>query len=130
MTAKKAPNPVVLVMSGPILRDDVRRLCERVRMLLEHSDGDLVICDSDALDDPDAVTVDFLARLQLTARRLGRRVRLLDACGELQDLLELTGLSEVVPTSAGLPLQARGQPEQREPAGGVEEEADPADPIA
>lgn len=90
-------NPIVLVISGPVARADVRRLCERIRVLLERSGGDLVICDSDALDDPDAVTVDFLARLQLTARRLGRQVRLLDACGELQDLLELTGLSEVVP---------------------------------
>jgi ABC-type transporter Mla MlaB component len=128
MTSKD-PNPVVLVMSGPIPPADVRRLCERVRLLLERSQGDLVICDSDALDDPDAVTVDFLARLQLTARRLGRRVRLLDACGELQDLLELTGLSEVVPSSGELGLYPGRKPEQREPSRGIQEEADTADPV-
>jgi ABC-type transporter Mla MlaB component len=124
------PNPIVLVISGPVARADVQRLCERVSVLLQRSDGDLVICDSDALDEPDAVTVDFLARLQLTARRLGRRVQLLDACGELQDLLELTGLSEVVPPYEELLLEPGGQAEQGEPPRGVEEEGDPADPIA
>lgn len=37
--------------------------------------------------DPDAVTVDALARLQLPARWLGRRMRLRHARGELRDLL-------------------------------------------
>lgn len=116
-------------MSGPVAQQDVTTLCERIRMLLEGCDADLVICDVGVLDEPDAVTVDVLARLQLTARRLGRSVRLLDACGELQDLLSLTGLSDVLPCG-GLHLESRGQVEQREPASGVEEEADSADPVA
>jgi ABC-type transporter Mla MlaB component len=116
-------------MSGPIAQEDVPTLCERIRVLLEGSDADLVICDVGVLDEPDAATVDVLARLQLTARRLGRQVRLLDACGELQDLLSLTGLSEVVPC-AELHLERRGETEQGKPASGVQEEADPADPIA
>lgn len=75
----------------------------------------------------DAGTIDAMARMQLTARRLGRRVRLLDASGELKDLLALTGLSDVVPCEE-LSLEARRHAEQREPASGIEEEGDPADP--
>lgn len=116
-------------MSGPVAQRDVVTLSERVRTLLGGCDADLVICDVGVLDEPDALTIDVLARLQLTARRLGRRVRLLDACGELRDLLSLTGLSDVVPCGE-LNLQPGGEAEEREPPGGVEEEADPPDPVA
>jgi ABC-type transporter Mla MlaB component len=120
---------IVLVLSGPIDRAHIDRLCQRVLGLLERTDADLVICDVGALVDPDAVTVEALCRLQLTARRLGRRVQLLDACGQLRDLLTLTGLSGVVPCG-DLPLEPSGQAEQREQARGIEEERDPADPVA
>jgi ABC-type transporter Mla MlaB component len=128
--SRREPSTIVFVFSGPIARADVPLLSERVRVLLEGSHADLVVCDVGALVDPDAVTIDVLARLRLTARRLGRRVGLLDACGELQDLLALTGLSDVLPPCEELALEPGGQTEQREPAGGVEEEADPAEPIA
>ncbi len=74
------------------------------------------------------MVVDALARLQLTARRLGCRVTLRDACEELVGLLELAGLSEVVPP-ADLGVQAGRETEEREPARGIEEEADPAEPV-
>jgi len=77
-------------------RGDIPALCERVRRVLEVSDAELIVCDVAALVDPDAVTVDALARLQLTARRLGRWIRLRHACGELQELLTLMGLEDVV----------------------------------
>jgi ABC-type transporter Mla MlaB component len=123
------PSTIVFVFSGPIARADIPLLCERVRVLLEGSHADLVVCDVGALADPDAVTIDVLARLRLTARRLGRRVGLLDTCSKLQDLLTLTGLSDVVPPCEELALEKGRQTEQREPAGGVEEEADPTEPI-
>jgi hypothetical protein len=63
--------------------------------------------------------------MQLAARRLGRRVCLSHASNELQDLIALMGLREVVPS--GLPLQPGREPEHREKAFGVEEEADPGD---
>lgn len=119
-----------LVIGGPLAREDVPEICERARKLLEGTDARVVVCDVGVLVDPDAVTVDVLARLQLTARRLGRRLRLTRACGELQDLLDLMGLRDVVPLVAGLPLQPKGQAEEREQRRGVQEEADPADPIA
>lgn len=124
------PSATVLVLCGPIAPADIPGLCERARVLLERSDAELVDCDVRALVDPDAATVDALARLQLTARRLGRRVRLRHACGELQDLLVLMGLSEVVPVCPASGLQPRGQPEEREQVRGVEEEAEPRDPTA
>ena len=120
---------VVLVISGPVASDQVVPLCQRIGGLLERRETDLVICDVGALDDPDASTIDLVARLQLIARRLRRRIRLLDACGELQDLIELTGLSEFVGLATDLDLEARGEAEQREPPSSVEEEGDPADPI-
>jgi ABC-type transporter Mla MlaB component len=118
---------IVLVIGGPIARADVPRLCERAHALLEASDADLAVCDVGGLADPDAVTVDALARLQLTARRLGLQIRVRHAGGELRDLLALMGLCEVVPLCADLPLEAGRQTEEREEGGGVEEEGDPGD---
>lgn len=52
----------------------------------------------------DIGTVDLLARVALTARRLGCELRLLDASPELRELLDLVGLARVLrcdPASAG-----------------------------
>lgn len=130
MTADEASGATVLTLSGRIARADIAVLCERVGVLLERCDGGLVVCDVGSLLDPDAATVDALARLQLTARRLGRRIRLRHACGELQGLLVLMGLGDVLPLDTASGLEPRGQAEQREQARGVQEEADPGDPTA
>jgi len=45
---------------------------------------------------PDAVTVDALARLQLAARRCGRRLRLRNASAELMELIAFMGLTEAL----------------------------------
>jgi len=116
-----------LVLSDPITRADIPALCERVRALLELSEFEAVLCEVGALDDPDAVTVDALARLQLTARRLGRRVRFRGARGELLDLLAFAGLGDALPCGPASALEPRRKPEEREQALGVEEEADPGD---
>ena len=128
MTPLPEPSTIALVITGPIAPADVSGLCERVHTLLERSDADLVVCDVRSILRPDASTVDALARLQLTALRLGRRVRLRDAGEALQELLALMGLSDVVPVFAGLPVEAERQTEDREQARRVEEEADPGDP--
>ncbi len=96
------PSAIVLEIGGRLARADLAGLCECVRALLECSGADLVVCDVGALVDADAVTVDAFARLQLTARRLGREVRLRDASRALCDLLVLAGLSDVVPLCGGL----------------------------
>lgn len=90
----------------------------------------MVICGVAGLTDVDLAAVDALARLELVARRLGITLELRDAPDELRELLDLAGLREVVRCSDQLPVEVRGQAEQREELRGVEEEADPADPIA
>jgi ABC-type transporter Mla MlaB component len=91
------PSTIVLVIAGRITRADIPGLCESTKAWLGASDGDLVVCDVAALVDPDAAAVDALARLQLTAHRFGRRVKLRHASRDLQDLLDLMGLRDVVP---------------------------------
>ena len=121
-------NTIDLVVRGPLARADIPGLCERFRLLVAGSDAHLVVCDLDARVDPDAVTVDALARLQLTARRLGRSIRLRDASWALQELIALVGMRDVVPLGAGLRLGTKGQTEEREQGLGVEEGVEPDDP--
>ena len=45
---------------------------------------------------PDMAVVDQLARLQLEARRLGCSIYLRNACSELRELLEFSGLDAVI----------------------------------
>lgn len=101
LRTRAGPRAVILVINGPIARSDVPGLCDRVRILLAGGKADLVVCDVGGLAHPDVAAVDALARLQLTATRLGGRIGLRRACSELQELLALTGLSDVVPLCAG-----------------------------
>lgn len=128
LRSSREPSTIVLVVGGRVDRAHIRALCERARGLLEGDDRNLIVCDVGAVFDPDAATIDALARLQLTARELGGRIQLQHACDELQELLELTGLSDVLPLCAELPLEPRRQAEEREQARRIEEESDPADP--
>jgi ABC-type transporter Mla MlaB component len=81
-------------ISGPITRDDLPGLCARVRALLP--ENGVARCDVTGVA-PDAVGVDALARLQLAARRRGCCVCLENASDELRDLVELMGLTHVLP---------------------------------
>ncbi len=103
-------------------------LCRLLRTILEGTDAEMVVCDVGALTDPDIGTVDTLARLQLTARRLRREIALGHASPELRALLGLVGLGGIVPCVEELGLQARSETEDREEPLRVEEEGDPADP--
>jgi anti-anti-sigma regulatory factor len=74
-----------------------------------------IVVDASALAS-DAVTIDLLARFQLAARRLGRRVLLRGPSTELVRLITFAGLDEV------LVVEPRRKPEQREQPLGAEEE--------
>ena len=100
-------------------------LCERVRELLQGHPT--IVCDVAALVAPDLCTVEALARLQLTVKRLGGSIELRGATARLEELLALTGLEDVLPLCPELCVEAAGQPEEREEALGVEEEADAGD---
>jgi uncharacterized protein len=103
------PDTIVLIINRRIERDHIPSLCARVRAVVEGSDADQVVCDVSAVIDPDAVTVDGLARLQLTIRRLGRRIRVRYMCDELHGLLDLMGLADIVPPGTDLSLDVRRQ---------------------
>lgn len=138
--AREAPDPpgapLLLTLAPQHARGDIPGLCERVRGALHDGPPDrLVLCDVAAVAEPDLVTVETLARLQLTARRHGHRLGLRNAGPRLRALLELTGLTEVLPLGAGSLLgdrgavgaDPRGQAEQREEMRGVEEGVEPGD---
>lgn len=87
---------MVLVIDGPMACADVPALCERIRALPQGCGTGVVVCDVSHVTSPDAGTVDALARLQLSARRLGHEIVLRHAGRELRELLDLTGLCEAV----------------------------------
>lgn len=119
------PRAIVVAIRPPLARNDVPSLCERVRTLLEGSDADLVVYDVGELTSPDAVTVDALARLALTARRFGRDIGLRRASSELHELLAFAGLADVAAPWIALGLER--ETEEREQGRGVEEERDAGD---
>ena len=91
-----APRMLDFAIHGPIALADLPGLCARVCRLLETSGAEIARCDVRGVE-PDAVTVDALARLQLAARRRRCTVRLENASGELLDLVALMGLADVLP---------------------------------
>ena len=80
---------------GPIARDDLPGLCDRVCALLRQHEPQVARCDVRTVD-VDAVTVDALCRLQLAARRQGCQVRLQHASTELRELVAFMGLADVL----------------------------------
>jgi ABC-type transporter Mla MlaB component len=94
--ASPAPQTLAFAVRGPIARDDLPGLCARICALLTASRAAVALCDVSGVE-PDAVTVDALARLQLAAGRSGCQVRLRNASDELVDLLAFMGLKDVLP---------------------------------
>jgi ABC-type transporter Mla MlaB component len=90
------PKTIAFAIHGPIARDDLPGLCDRVCGLLATGEAEVAFCDVRGID-PDAVTVDALCRLQLAASRHGCQVRLRHASSELLELVEFMGLRDVLP---------------------------------
>ncbi|MFI2208862.1 STAS domain-containing protein [Streptomyces sp. NPDC020141] len=88
-----ATQTVVVRISGRVSRDDVPRLCEELGAELLRAGATEAICEVGGLAPADLTAVDALARMRLTARRLGCRIRLRDASPELLALLDLIGLT-------------------------------------
>lgn len=84
-----------VIVVGAVTRADVPALCERLRLLVGARHVAVVDCDVRALA-ADVVAVEALAHLQLTARRLGCRIRLRRVSHELERLLELCGLTDAL----------------------------------
>jgi ABC-type transporter Mla MlaB component len=94
--AASAQRTIAFAIRGPIARDDLPGLSDRVCALLERTGAGIALCDVGGVE-PDAVTADALARLQLAARRRGCQARLRGASGELLELLAFMGLRDVLP---------------------------------
>lgn len=114
-----AMTPAVLALAGPVTREEVARLCDEARARLKATGARVLVCDLAGLGPPGLGCVELLARLQLTARRSGGRIRLRAADPALQALLDLVGLR----------FEVEGESEQREPALRVEEAVEPGDPV-
>jgi ABC-type transporter Mla MlaB component len=93
--AASAPQIVVFAIDGPIARTDLPALCEQVCALIETTGADVALCDVSKVE-PDAVSVDALARVQLEARRCGCQARVRGASSELLELLAFMGLRDVL----------------------------------
>jgi len=89
------PRTVTFAIGGPIDREDLPALYERVCTLLRGAAADVAVCDVAGVA-ADAVAVDALARLQLAARRHGCRIRLEHTSAELRDLIAFMGLEDVL----------------------------------
>jgi ABC-type transporter Mla MlaB component len=89
------PSTIAFSIHGPIARADLPGLCDRVCALLREGRPEVAYCEVDGVE-PDAVTVDALARLQLAARGYACQVRLRGASDELRSLVEFMGLADVL----------------------------------
>lgn len=96
--AASLPGTITFAISGPIAREDLPGLGDRVCRLLERTGASAALCDVTGVD-ADAVTVEALARLQLAARRHGCRIWLRGASGDLRDLVAFMGLQDVLSAS-------------------------------
>ena len=101
------PHEVAFAIRGPIDRSDLQGLCDRVCGLLGGA-GSVMACDVAGVE-PNAVTVDALARLQLAARRRGCVVRLRNASTALLDLVGMMGLTNVLAANPGFETAGDGK---------------------
>ncbi len=96
--AASPPMTITFAIWGPIEREDLPGLCDRVCALLERTGASVVLCDVGGVA-ADAVTVDALARLQLAARRHRCVIRLRGASDRLRALVAFMGLDDVLTSS-------------------------------
>jgi hypothetical protein len=114
-------DPVLFAVPPVIVRADVPVLCAELADLLAGRRGEVVVCDVAAVSRADLVTVEALARLRLTARRLGWTLVVRGAGPRLSQLLAWIALADALP-------QVDGEVEVREQPVGVEERVDRGDP--
>ncbi|MEV0323998.1 STAS domain-containing protein [Streptomyces sp. NPDC050658] len=116
----EAIQPPDLTLTGTLDREATQRLCAAAHATLQATGADVLVCDVAGVGPPVLAAVDALARLQLTARRAGGRIRLRDPAPHLTELLDLVGLP--------FDVEVGRQAEQREPTGRVQEAVEARDP--
>jgi anti-anti-sigma regulatory factor len=139
MTSPHGPPPdpaadgAVVWPLGPVIaRADVPALCDELTALAGTRPHARVICDVSMVALPDAVTVEALARLRLTARRLGCDLRIRGVEPRLRTLIAFVGLADALALGdlplGGSAVEVGGEAEEREQVLGVEEVGDRGDP--
>ena len=83
----------VVALPARLVPGDLPALCDALRATLAATGAGTITCDVRAVVLPDAVIVDALARLALTARRAGCRLEVRGASPRLRDLLAFAGLA-------------------------------------
>ncbi len=86
---------VLLEIRAPLRREDLPGLFMRTCAMLQEHRPDRILCDVTGIE-PDAVSMDALARLQLAAQRNGCRVDFRGASPRLGALIEFSGLAGVL----------------------------------
>ncbi|MFF3555553.1 STAS domain-containing protein [Streptomyces tsukubensis] len=97
-TSSSTEGPVIVRIAGRVFPADVPRLCTELSTKLGDGTAAEAVCDVRELTGADLTTVDAVARLHLTARRLGCRLVLRGTPAELQALLHLVGLGALAQT--------------------------------
>jgi ABC-type transporter Mla MlaB component len=86
---------IAFAVGGRLTRAELPGLCSRVARCLAARAPAVALCDVSGAA-ADAVTVDALARLRLTARRHGCELRFHGASAELLALVDYVGLSDAL----------------------------------
>lgn len=87
------PSRVVVTLGGAAAPDAI---CTGLRILLAELGPCPVDCDVAGVEQPDIATVDAIARVVLTARRLGCEVEVVGCSAALAELVAFAGLSRVI----------------------------------
>lgn len=127
VTSRRA-HQLTVTLGAPPTPDEVPALCRAAEDIVTFMPVSVVRCDVGSVREPDASTLDAVARLALTARRVGAAIELVNACPGLFDLIDLAGLSDVVRLGdrrSGIEMGR--QAELREQGVGVEEEVEADD---
>jgi hypothetical protein len=88
---------LVLEFTGTMSKGVIDDLSALVGTALATVPDVVVVCDIGQATRPDLSLIDALARLQLTARRHGKSIKVRNACVAARELLTLLGLADVLP---------------------------------
>lgn len=93
---RKGASVTSVFIGAPRETAEIRGLTGRLRVLLLEDETGPLVCDLSLLSEPDCGTVDALARLQLSAGRLGHRISLQGVTPRLHELFVMAGLCDAV----------------------------------
>jgi anti-anti-sigma regulatory factor len=125
---RTSPRTIRVVVHPDLAPEDVRPLVDRLTRRLRRGAVAAVLVDVSEVRTPDIAYVDALARLRLRAHRHGCRVRLIDPCPRLLELLALVGLEDLLLADAAVSGDLHRQLEHREQPFDIAVGVDPGDP--